>query len=85
MSEQPGGMFFDGLYVPPIGFYGFPKLGEWVWGSRVEDKIKFLRSLREGSEEHAAVRETLYYRWKRANHLKRHLDAGELICNCRKD
>lgn len=67
MSEQPGGMYIDGLYVPPIGFYGFRKLGEWVWGPSITDKIGFLRSLREGSEEHAAVRETLYYRQKRKN------------------
>lgn len=57
-----GGMFIDGLYVPPIGFFGIRNLGENVWGPRIEDKIGFLRSLREGSVEHAAIRETLYYR-----------------------
>jgi hypothetical protein len=62
MSEQPGGMFFDGLYVPPIGFFGFPKLGEWVGGPNAANTLGFCRSLREGSVEHLAVRETLYYR-----------------------
>lgn len=55
-------MIIDGLYVPPIGFFGFPHLGEDVWGPNAKTKIARLETLREGSAERQALLETLYDR-----------------------
>jgi hypothetical protein len=57
-----GGMFIDGLYIPPHGFYGFRHLGEDVWGPTTSTKIKRLRMLQDHTSERRALLETLHHR-----------------------
>lgn len=67
LGLEHGGIMVAGLYVPPIGMYGFRHLGENVWGPNTETKIKRLRVLGENFEERNALNETLHYRQEKNN------------------
>lgn len=67
MAElEHDGMMIDGLYIPPVGFFGFRHLGEDVWGPNAFTKWKRLQCRIEGTQEHRAVIEMLHYRAEEA-------------------
>lgn len=58
---QHGGIFVDGLYIPPVGLFGFPDVGR-VWHFR--NWMSFARIGGENWDERRALIETLHYRVK---------------------